>query len=271
MRRASILLGVLCAAVALLAPLPTMASAAGKGGVCGEMRQRLVRGGGAASGLFVIDAETGRAVCARAAEQQRPLASNMKLFTTSDCAQPLRAPLPDNRRSCSPTARSTATASFAATSTCRAPATPRWERPPSTTASSAGSGPTSSRSRRNCAGPGCGRCGADCTPTTASSTGSAASPTRATPRAPISGPSPAWPSTPATAPPAAAALPPTRQGWRPPSWPARCAPRASRSAPRSPGARPLPGLVRSPRCARRRCRGWSRRPTSTRTTSSPRC
>ena len=47
------------------------------------MRGRLVRGGGSASGLFVVDAQTGKALCARAAKRQRPLASNMKLFTTS--------------------------------------------------------------------------------------------------------------------------------------------------------------------------------------------
>lgn len=47
------------------------------------MRSRLVRGGGGASGLLVIDGETGKTVCARAPGRQRPLASNMKLFTTS--------------------------------------------------------------------------------------------------------------------------------------------------------------------------------------------
>ncbi len=47
------------------------------------MRERLVYGGGATSGLFVIDAESGKAVCARAAERPRSLASNTKLFTTS--------------------------------------------------------------------------------------------------------------------------------------------------------------------------------------------
>jgi D-alanyl-D-alanine carboxypeptidase/D-alanyl-D-alanine-endopeptidase (penicillin-binding protein 4) len=47
------------------------------------MRSRLVRGGGGASGLLVIDGETGRTVCARAPARQRPLASNMKLFTTA--------------------------------------------------------------------------------------------------------------------------------------------------------------------------------------------
>ena len=47
------------------------------------MRERLVYGGGAASGLFVIDAESGKPVCARAAKRPRILASNTKLFTTS--------------------------------------------------------------------------------------------------------------------------------------------------------------------------------------------
>lgn len=47
------------------------------------MRSRLVRGGGGASGLFVVDADNGSVVCARAAGRARPLASNTKLFTTS--------------------------------------------------------------------------------------------------------------------------------------------------------------------------------------------
>lgn len=47
------------------------------------MRERLVYGGGSASGLFVIDAESGKPVCARAAKTPRSLASNTKLFTTS--------------------------------------------------------------------------------------------------------------------------------------------------------------------------------------------
>jgi len=64
----------------LLALLPGTASA---GKFCDQMRQRLVAGGGGASGLLVVDAETGRTVCARAPGTPRPLASNMKLFTTS--------------------------------------------------------------------------------------------------------------------------------------------------------------------------------------------
>jgi D-alanyl-D-alanine carboxypeptidase/D-alanyl-D-alanine-endopeptidase (penicillin-binding protein 4) len=47
------------------------------------MRSRLVRGGGGASGLLVVDATTGKRLCARAPGRPRPLASNMKLFTTS--------------------------------------------------------------------------------------------------------------------------------------------------------------------------------------------
>jgi D-alanyl-D-alanine carboxypeptidase/D-alanyl-D-alanine-endopeptidase (penicillin-binding protein 4) len=77
MRRASALLAALAVALAFGAP------GAAAGGLCQQMKARLVRGGGGSSGLFVVDAETGRAVCARAARRQRPLASNMKLFTTS--------------------------------------------------------------------------------------------------------------------------------------------------------------------------------------------
>ncbi len=47
------------------------------------MRSRLLRGGGGSSGLLVIDGKTGKVLCARAPRRQRPLASNMKLFTTS--------------------------------------------------------------------------------------------------------------------------------------------------------------------------------------------
>lgn len=75
MRRAVISLAVL-----LVLLLPATASAES---VCQQMRERLVAGGGTASGLFVVDAETGKAVCARAAKQPRSLASNTKLFTTA--------------------------------------------------------------------------------------------------------------------------------------------------------------------------------------------
>jgi serine-type D-Ala-D-Ala carboxypeptidase/endopeptidase (penicillin-binding protein 4) len=71
------------ACLALLALLLLPASASGASGICQQMRERLVSGGGTASGLFVIDAATGKAVCARAAKQPRSLASNTKLFTTA--------------------------------------------------------------------------------------------------------------------------------------------------------------------------------------------
>jgi D-alanyl-D-alanine carboxypeptidase/D-alanyl-D-alanine-endopeptidase (penicillin-binding protein 4) len=82
MRRCSCLLvTLLLLGGALSAPL---ASATGGGGnLCKALRGRLVRGGGRASGLLIVDAKSGRPVCARAARRQRPLASNMKLFTTS--------------------------------------------------------------------------------------------------------------------------------------------------------------------------------------------
>lgn len=84
MRRAGTLLAMaMVVAAALPPPAAATARRGGEAGPCRQMRERLVRGGGRASGLYVIDAATGKAVCARAARRQRPLASNMKLFTTS--------------------------------------------------------------------------------------------------------------------------------------------------------------------------------------------
>jgi D-alanyl-D-alanine carboxypeptidase/D-alanyl-D-alanine-endopeptidase (penicillin-binding protein 4) len=77
MRRAAVVL----LALLLVALLP--AAASGAGTPCDQMRQRLVAGGGGASGLLVVDAGSGKTVCARAPGRPRPLASNMKLFTTS--------------------------------------------------------------------------------------------------------------------------------------------------------------------------------------------
>lgn len=77
MRRGLILLAVACAAAVLFA-----GNAQGSA-VCDQMRGLLTRGGGAASGLLVADAESGEVVCAKAAGTQRALASNMKLFTTA--------------------------------------------------------------------------------------------------------------------------------------------------------------------------------------------
>lgn len=59
------------------------AGAAAREGFCEGLRSRLLRGGGTASGLLVLDAGTGATVCSRAAGRRRSLASNMKLFTTA--------------------------------------------------------------------------------------------------------------------------------------------------------------------------------------------
>ncbi len=77
MRRVPALIVVVVAMLVLL-PAQSLASS-----LCQQLRGRLVRGGGTASGLLVLDAGSGTRVCARAAKRRRPLASNMKLFTTS--------------------------------------------------------------------------------------------------------------------------------------------------------------------------------------------
>ncbi|HEX5928873.1 MAG TPA: D-alanyl-D-alanine carboxypeptidase [Solirubrobacterales bacterium] len=77
MRRVPILLAALCAALLLCT------GAARASQACDQMRGLLTRGGGPASGLIVVEAETRDVVCARAPGRQRPLASNMKLFTTA--------------------------------------------------------------------------------------------------------------------------------------------------------------------------------------------
>ncbi|MGH2976391.1 MAG: D-alanyl-D-alanine carboxypeptidase/D-alanyl-D-alanine endopeptidase [Solirubrobacterales bacterium] len=82
MRRTPALFAAICALLAALL-VAAAAQAAAREDLCATLRSRLVRGGGSASGLFVIDAESGKPVCARAAGRPRPLASNMKLFTTS--------------------------------------------------------------------------------------------------------------------------------------------------------------------------------------------
>jgi D-alanyl-D-alanine carboxypeptidase/D-alanyl-D-alanine-endopeptidase (penicillin-binding protein 4) len=64
----------------LLLALSGTASAADP---CAQMKAWLKAGGGASSGLMVMDAETEEVVCASNAEAPLPLASNTKLFTTS--------------------------------------------------------------------------------------------------------------------------------------------------------------------------------------------
>jgi D-alanyl-D-alanine carboxypeptidase/D-alanyl-D-alanine-endopeptidase (penicillin-binding protein 4) len=76
MKRLSILLAGACAAL-LLAAGGAQASKA-----CNQMRSWLHQGGGTASGLIVVEAESGEVVCDSALGRPRSLASNMKLFTT---------------------------------------------------------------------------------------------------------------------------------------------------------------------------------------------
>jgi D-alanyl-D-alanine carboxypeptidase/D-alanyl-D-alanine-endopeptidase (penicillin-binding protein 4) len=78
MRRAAILCAAACAAALLLAVGSAQASQA-----CDQMRSWLRQGGGSASGLLVVDAETGKVECGSAVGRPRSLASNMKLFTTA--------------------------------------------------------------------------------------------------------------------------------------------------------------------------------------------
>jgi D-alanyl-D-alanine carboxypeptidase/D-alanyl-D-alanine-endopeptidase (penicillin-binding protein 4) len=74
-----LLLSALAVCVALLA----LAGPAAAATPCSQMQSWLKAGGGASSGLLVVDSETEEVVCARGATKQLPLASNTKLFTTS--------------------------------------------------------------------------------------------------------------------------------------------------------------------------------------------
>jgi len=67
----------------VLAFFPLAADANAASPRCEKMRERLVRGGGYASGLVVIDGGSSVVLCTRAPDRVRPLASNMKLFTTA--------------------------------------------------------------------------------------------------------------------------------------------------------------------------------------------
>lgn len=69
--------------VALAGLFLLMGGAAQAATSCAQMRAWLHQGGGSASGLLVVDAESGATVCAAAPGRPRSLASNMKLFTTS--------------------------------------------------------------------------------------------------------------------------------------------------------------------------------------------
>jgi D-alanyl-D-alanine carboxypeptidase/D-alanyl-D-alanine-endopeptidase (penicillin-binding protein 4) len=78
MRRGALLCAALCAAICLLFVGSAQASRA-----CDKMRSWLRQGGGGASGLLVVDAESGQVLCRSASGSPRSLASNTKLFTTA--------------------------------------------------------------------------------------------------------------------------------------------------------------------------------------------
>jgi D-alanyl-D-alanine carboxypeptidase/D-alanyl-D-alanine-endopeptidase (penicillin-binding protein 4) len=81
MRRGSIAVVAMLAAALLLAGLPTGYAQAAD--ACAQMKADLAQGTGSGGGLLVVDAESGDVLCSSAAGTPRPLASNMKLFTTS--------------------------------------------------------------------------------------------------------------------------------------------------------------------------------------------
>lgn len=75
--RAGVLFAAFCASLLLTA------GSAQASRVCDQMKGWLSQGGGPASGLLVVEAESGEVVCAADAGRARPLASNMKMFTTA--------------------------------------------------------------------------------------------------------------------------------------------------------------------------------------------
>jgi D-alanyl-D-alanine carboxypeptidase/D-alanyl-D-alanine-endopeptidase (penicillin-binding protein 4) len=81
MRRGSIALCAMLGASLLLVAL--LAGTAQAASPCAQMKSYLAEGTGSGGGLLVVDAESGDVVCSSAATTPRPLASNMKLFTTS--------------------------------------------------------------------------------------------------------------------------------------------------------------------------------------------
>ena len=86
---------ILLPLLALSAGLFLLLAGAAQGATsCDRMRAWLQQGGGSASGLLVVDAGSGEVMCASAPGRSRPLASNMKLFTTAAAISKLG---PDHR------------------------------------------------------------------------------------------------------------------------------------------------------------------------------
>jgi D-alanyl-D-alanine carboxypeptidase/D-alanyl-D-alanine-endopeptidase (penicillin-binding protein 4) len=81
MRRGSTALAAILGAALLIGVL--LAGPAQGADACAQMKAYLAQGTGSGGGLLVVDAESGDVVCSSAASTPRPLASNMKLFTTS--------------------------------------------------------------------------------------------------------------------------------------------------------------------------------------------
>ena len=273
MRRASILLGVLCAAVALLAPLPTTASAAGKrpglqgdAPAAGQRRRRGQRPARRRRRKRAGRLRTCRRATAAACLEHEAVHH-------LDCAQPLRARATGSPPGCSPTAQLDRNGVLHGSLYLQGAGDPALGSPAFYDRYLGGLGTNlfalkAQIARRR----GAGRDRAGCTPTTRSSTASAASPTRVTRPAPTSAPSPglAFNS-------GYSDLRRRRLRRRPGEAGGREAGAfAARGRhrdphPGRPARDPAAGSIRSPRCARRRCRGSSTPPTSTRTTSSPRC
>ena len=228
----------------------------------------------AASGLFVVDARE-RQGGLRAGGQTAAVAG-LEHEAVHDRDRARRASGPSTAivdHSCSPTARSASTGVLRGSLYLQGGGDPALGVPAFYDRYLGGPRHQPLRAQgRSSAPPACAASPGGSTPTTRSSTACAASPTPATRPAPTSARSRASPSTPATAARSPAASPPTRPRSRPRSWRARCAAPGSRSAPRSAlgdtpsQAEPLASGALADDVA-----GWSRRPTSTPTTSSPRC
>ncbi|MBS1881071.1 MAG: D-alanyl-D-alanine carboxypeptidase/D-alanyl-D-alanine-endopeptidase [Actinobacteria bacterium] len=83
MSRGPTALACVCAALLLLFAGAAQTARAQPANACSQMKGYLAQGTGSGGGLLVVNAQSGEVVCSSAATTPRPLASNMKLFTTS--------------------------------------------------------------------------------------------------------------------------------------------------------------------------------------------